>query len=352
MLVKKIKVLLLGATGSIGTQACEVLREFPEQFSLVGISANTNAKDLFSLQKEFSCEKSALVSPPEKNMAQNSIFVGEEGLFQLVQETESDVAILAISGSLSPRLAKEILKSGKHLLLASKEALVEEGEEILHLAKHYHREIRPIDSEHSALWQCLRAGEQKEVSRLFLTCSGGPFLDAQKWPQSSFSSLTPQEAIAHPNWSMGQKISVDSATLMNKALELIEAVYLFDIPPEKIEVVIHPQSFLHSAVEFCDGSIIGQMGTPDMRIPIAHALFSPNHAPLPFPKASFFGKTLTFDTVDEERFPSILFAREALKRKRCREMNQANEKAVTEFLSGKITFSEIFDRVRSVIYEE
>ncbi|QQS58999.1 1-deoxy-D-xylulose-5-phosphate reductoisomerase [Candidatus Peregrinibacteria bacterium] len=348
--MKKIKVLLLGATGSIGSQTCEVLREFSDQFLLVGASANTNIQKLLRLQEEFSLPRVALFSSPEEKNSQKNILFKEEGLLRLIRETDADMAILATSGPLSPLLAKEIIKSGKHLLLASKEALVEEGEEILLLAKKHKKKIRPIDSEHSAIWQCLRSGQQKEVSRIFLTCSGGPFFDVEKWPKSRFSSVTPQEAVAHPNWSMGQKISVDSATLMNKALELIEAVYLFGVLPEKIEVVVHPESFLHSAVEFCDGSVVGQMGMPDMRIPIAYSLFYPNHPPLLFPKTSFFGKTLTFQKVDEERFPSLIFARDALKKKRCKVMNQANEQAVLEFISGKISFTDIFERVRFAVY--
>lgn len=374
----KKRLLILGSTGSIGTQTLEVVRLFPEKFEVVGISAHSNTKLLLKQVEEFGV-KNVCVTGDEKTSPNSlfkggeSYFSGKKGIVDMIHKTNADIAVLAISGGDSVAIAKAILESGKDLALASKEALVCAGEEIMNLVEKTGKKILPIDSEHSAIWQCLRGrgyfdnsqssvldssdfskrfwASQNDniVEKIWLTCSGGPFLDAEKWPLEKLKNVTPEQALQHPNWDMGKKISIDSATLMNKALEFIEAVYLFNISPEKIEVVVHKESLVHSAVEFVDGSIIAQMGTPDMRIPIAHALFYPEISPLPFPKFSFFNKNFSFQDVDETRFPSLQFAKKALKKNKCAEMNAANEKAVHNFLNGKIGFLDIFEEVKTSI---
>lgn len=332
----KKKILLLGATGSIGRQALEVIKLFPKLFSVVGLSAKNNAALLAQQAQEFSVSKT---------------YLDEKSLIKAVLETDFDILVNALCGEVGVAPTIAACKRGKIIALANKEALVSAGEQIIKLAHKHKAEIRPIDSEHSAIWQALRAGAQKEVQKIILTCSGGPFRDGAIWPLAKLKKATPAQALTHPVWQMGQKISVDSATLMNKALELIEAVRLFDIPPEKIEVVIHPQSVVHSAVEFCDGSVVAQMGMPDMRTAIALALSAPARLPLPFPRFSFFDQKLTFEKVDAKRFPSIEFARRALAKgeKACAALNRANEEAVADFLAEKITLGEIFERVKKTL---
>ncbi len=220
--------------------------------------------------------------------------------------------------------------------------------EVVKKAQQKKVELLPVDSEPSAVWQALRSGQRSEVKKIWLTCSGGPFLNAEKFPKQSFSQITPQNALRHPKWQMGQKISIDSATLMNKAFELIEFVYLFDFSPEQIEVVIHPEAMIHSAVEFCDGSVVAQMSEPDMRIPISHALFFPDRAPQSFQSFSFFDQQYTFTRVDESRFPSIRYARLALQQNKSAELCRANDEAVKDFLDEKIRFDEIFMRIKEV----
>jgi 1-deoxy-D-xylulose-5-phosphate reductoisomerase len=356
--VKK-KLLLLGSTGSIGTQVLEVVRLFPNKFEVVGLSAHSNIDLLLQQAEEFgvkniciTCREQSRLFCEKKEGSRAfliSTFFFEEGLIDMIYKINADIAILAVSGGNSVAMAEVILESGKNLALASKEALVCAGEEIMNLVKKTGKQILPLDSEHSAIWQCLRGKKMEDVEKIWLTCSGGPFLDAKKFPLEKLQNITPQQALKHPNWEMGKKISIDSATLMNKALEFIEAVYLFGIPPEKIEVVVHPESLVHSAVEFVDGSIIAQVGTPDMRIPLAHALFYPEISPLPFPKFSFFEKKFTFQKIDEVRFPSLQFAKKALKNGKCAQMNSANEKAVHDFLNGKICFLDIFKEVEKSI---
>lgn len=349
--MKKTRLLLFGSTGSIGLQTLEVIRLFPEKFEIVGLTVKSSISELEKQVREFGVKSVSILDEKaaEEFSQRNTgiiVFSGEESLEQMVEETGADLVVMALVGEIGISPTKKAIEKGIDIALATKEVLVAEGEEIMHLAREKNVEIRPIDSEHSAIWQCLRGRKRSEVAKIWLTCSGGPFRDAVKWPIERLKSVTPEEAIAHPNWDMGKKISVDSATLMNKALELIEAVQLFNLSPNQIEVVVHPQSHLHSAVEFRDGSIIGQIGTPDMRIPIAHALFAPENPPLPFPKFDFFGQQWNFEKVDTERFPSLELAREAIQKNKCAPFNKANEKAVADFLGEDIGFLDIFERVR------
>lgn len=347
----KKRVLICGSTGSIGSQALAVISAFPELYRVVFLSAGQNLARFREQLKIFQPVAAAIADTrviPELQQDFPGIrFYKADEQAQVITSLKGEFLLLAVTGEQGIPLARAGLHSGKHLLLATKEVIVAAGEEIVTLAAAQKREIRPIDSEHSAIWQALRSGSLKEIRKIWLTCSGGPFLDAQAWPLSRLKMVTPAEAVRHPNWSMGKKISVDSATLMNKALEVIEAVYLFGVSPEQVEVVIHPQSALHSAVEFIDGSIIGQIGTADMRTPIAYALSAPVRHPLPFPAFDFFGQNWGFQKVDNERFPSIDLAQKALRLHRCAAFNRANEQAVADFLAGKCGFLEIFERVKA-----
>ena len=339
------RLIICGSTGSIGTQTLEVVRALPAEFEVCALTAGQNMVLLQEQLAEFQPQAFSLAAEVVIQSSAERYSTQE----RLVCELEADLVVMAVTGEQAIPLVVAALESGKDVALASKEVIVADGERIMALARQCGRQILPIDSEHSAIWQCLRAGKQHEVRRLWLTCSGGPFHDADAWPRERLAGVTPTEAVAHPNWSMGSKISVDSATLMNKALELIEAVHLFTIPPEQIEVVIHPQSHLHSAVEFCDGSIIAQCGTPDMRTAISYALTHPQRAELPFPKFSFFETTWDFASVDSTRFPSLQYARRALQLGCTAEFNQANEAAVAAFLAGEIGFLDIFDRVATTL---
>ena len=342
----KKKVLLLGSTGSVGKQTLEVIRLFPDDFEVVGLSAHSNITLLTEQAREFSVSQLCCTNA---RVSQSNIFRGEEGLLQMIAETSADIAVLAVSGGNPAKYARAIIGRGIPLALASKEALVCDGAELMRLSKEHNAPVLPIDSEHSAIWQCLRGRSIADVRALWLTCSGGPFAEKEKFPLDTLRHVSPKQALAHPTWKMGKKISIDSATLMNKALEVIEAHFLFGIAPENIHVVIHRQSQLHSAVEFADGSFLGQMGTADMRIPIAHALFFPKTPSLPFPAFSLFGKIWTFEEVDEDRFPSITFAKTAIAKGKCAELNAANDAAVHQFLKGEIGFLDIFAKVRNAL---
>jgi 1-deoxy-D-xylulose-5-phosphate reductoisomerase len=349
----KKNILLLGSSGSIGMQTLDVIRSCPD-ISLQGLSVHHNIERLKQQVREFrvpmfcitSSEGRRQLSLLQKEFPTKKIYIGSKGLSKMIHDSDADTAVLAISGEKGLQPAREIVRTKKHLALATKEVIVIAGEEIMGLAQKNNVHILPIDSEHSAIWQCLRSGKKKEVKKIWLTCSGGPFRDKRKWPLSKLKHVTPSEALKHPTWNMGKKISIDSATLMNKALEVIEATHLFHIPPENIEVVLHKESLLHSAVEFIDGSIIGQMGKNDMRIPILYALSFPHRLHLPNSSFSFFGKTFHFSEVDEERFPSLQMSRKALRMNRCQEFNRSNEEAVSHFLSEKIGFLDIFSHVQ------
>jgi 1-deoxy-D-xylulose-5-phosphate reductoisomerase len=325
------KILILGATGSIGMQALDIVRRFSEYFEVVGLSAKSN-KDLL--------EKNA------EEFATKNIHLGAEGLAEFVRETDFDIMLNAVSGQIGVEPTLEAIYKGKKIALANKETLVAKGELIMREARKYSATIIPVDSEHSAIYQSLKAGRRSELRRVILTCSGGPFR-GQEWTLERLKGVSREEALAHPNWSMGKKISIDSATLMNKALELIEAVRLFDVNADQVEVVVHPESIVHSAVEFCDGSVVAQMGVPDMRICIAYALFEESRYDLGIEPLSFFDKDLHFREVDSGRFPSILFARRAILagESMCEKINRVNELAVDDFLNGKIGFLDIFTKI-------
>ncbi|WP_088105124.1 1-deoxy-D-xylulose-5-phosphate reductoisomerase [Halalkalibacter urbisdiaboli] len=341
-------ISLLGATGSIGTQTLDVIRQFPEQFKLVAMSVGKNidlaikqiydfSPQLVSVQNKEDYEK-LLLQIPERT----KVVYGSEGLLEVATYPSSDVLVNAVLGSvgLGPTIAA--IKEGKTIAIANKETLVTAGHIVTKEAKNYQVPLLPVDSEHSAIYQCLNGERQDDIDRLILTASGGSFRDRKR---EQLEGVTVEEALNHPNWSMGAKITIDSATMMNKGLEVIEAHWLFDIPYEKIDVVLHKESIIHSMVEFIDRSVIAQLGTPDMRVPIQYALTYPNRLERTASERLNLweiGK-LHFSKLDFERFRCMAYAYEAgrVGGTMPTVLNAANEEAVAAFLASKITFLEI-----------
>ena len=343
---------MLGATGSIGRQTLEVVSARPERYGITALSAGRDADGLARAVREFRPRYAAIADesayPRLKALlagTDTEILVGAEGLTAAAALPETDVVVAAVVGFAGLASTLAALEAGKTVALANKESLVAGGNLVARALQTLGAALVPVDSEHSALFQCLVGEKSENVERLILTASGGPFRGKKR---KDLENVTSQEALKHPNWSMGAKISIDSATLMNKALEIIEAQRLFALPGEKIAVVVHPQSIVHSCIEFCDGSIKAQMGLPDMRLPIAYALAYPERLSLPFPRYDFFAQgPLTFEAPDKETFRSLDFAYEALRREGnapCA-LNAANEAAVAKFLEEKISFLDIFEAV-------
>lgn len=347
------RVIVLGSSGSIGQSACIVARQLPEEMKLVGLAVNRSVDVLLEQVAEFSPRAVAVVDEAAASTVKSSlsipVYAGEEGLIRLVEETEADLVLVAIvgTGGLHPSLAA--LKSGKDLAVASKEILVMAGEEVMATARRCGRLILPVDSEHNAIYQCLNQSPEKEVRRLLLTASGGPF---REWPREKLKEVKLEQALKHPTWEMGRKITVDSATMFNKGLEMIEARWLFDIDMERIEVIVHPQSLVHSMVEFIDHSIIAQLSHSDMCFPIQYAVTYPHrHAnqlkPLDLTELGH----LYFEKPDPEKFPALRLAREAGTRGGTLPavLNAANEVAVQGFIDGQLPFPGIWDLVESVM---
>ena len=334
------RVVLLGATGSIGRQACDVISRFPDRFQLVGAVARSDAAGLAAVAERFGVERCALVEPTPGHPLPDGWVVGMEAACEIAA-MDADVVCVAITGAaaLAPTLAA--LDAGRRVATATKEVLVMAGELVRARAQAAGAQITPIDSEHSALWQCLRGEDMASLLRLVLTASGGPF---RTRPVNTFASITPDEALAHPTWRMGPKVTLDSATMMNKGLEIIEAHFLFDVPYSRIEVAIHPTSTVHSYVEFCDGAIVAQLGVPDMRVPIALALADGERLPGVGPPLELRGGApLEFFEVDPERFPAVPLARRAGETGGVAPcvLNAANEVAVASFLAGECRYDEI-----------
>ncbi|WP_368655897.1 1-deoxy-D-xylulose-5-phosphate reductoisomerase [Rhodococcus sp. 1168] len=346
---RPVRVLLLGSTGSIGTQALEVIAANPELFEVVGLAAGGRNIDLLGRQIRDTGVSSVAVADPNAGaeLELATVLTGDRAVTELVESVEADVVLNALVGSrgLEPTLAA--LKSGATLALANKESLVAGGELVLRAAAP--GQIVPVDSEHSALAQCLRSGRAEEVERLVLTASGGPF---RGWSAEELKSVTPEQAAAHPTWSMGQMNTLNSATMVNKGLELIETHLLFGIPYERIDVTVHRQSIVHSMVTFFDGSTIAQASPPDMRLPIALALGWPSRVanaarPLDFTTAFFWD----FEPLDDRVFPAVQLAREAGILGGCMTAvyNASNEVAAEAFLAGRIAFPRIVDTVEEVL---
>lgn len=346
------KISILGSTGSIGTQALDVVRKNTD-LKVVALSAGNNVELLCSQIEEF---KPQLVSVATKEAAEKleqmltketelEIVYGMEGLISVAVYPEAEILLTAIVGMIGLVPTVEAIKAGKDIALANKETLVTAGHIIMPLAKEYGVNILPVDSEHSAILQCLHGEQKKEISKLLITASGGPFR-GMKLEQLKKVKL--EDALKHPNWSMGRKITIDSSTLVNKGLEVIEAKWLFDMDVEDIEVVVQPQSIIHSMIELVDGSIIAQLGTPDMRLPIQYALYYPNHKYLDGKRLDFKAlKQITFEQPDMETFKGLALAYEAIKvgGSMPTVYNAANELAVSLFLNKKIEYLDIVELI-------
>ena len=351
------KVVILGSTGSIGTSTIKVVQDLPNLFQVVGLGAGNNVK-LLAEQTRMLHPKAISISSAENVSALREacsgagsvdIFSGEEGLIRLATLPEADIVLISIVGTAGLKPALAAIRAGKDIALASKEVLVVAGEIVMAEAKRCGVKILTVDSEHSAIFQCLEGRKPESVRRIILTASGGPF---RHTPKEEFPSITVEKALKHPSWVMGRKITLDSATLFNKGLEMIEAKWLFNMGMEKVSVVIHPQSIVHSMVEFVDGSILAQMSTPDMCLPIQYALTYPDRAPSDRVKTDFpkIG-TLTFEEPDVERFQALALAREAGTQGGTLPavLNAANEIAAQAFFDRKIRFDEITMLVAKVM---
>ena len=352
----KKRVCIIGSTGSIGANTCSVIRDLKDRFEVVALSACRNAELLVRQAEEFrplavavADEASAATVSSRLEGLGIRVLPGVDGLREIARMDEADVVVSSIVGAAGLLPTVEAVKAGKTVALANKEVLVTAGEIVMKLAQENGATIIPVDSEHSALFQCLNGEELSSVKRLILTASGGPFLNHRG---KGLDDVSPGQALDHPRWNMGNKITIDSATLMNKGFEVMEAHWLFGIDVSRVDVVIHPQSIIHSMVEFVDGAILAQMGEPDMRIPIQYALTYPerlhrNSAPFDFLKNS----SLTFAQPDRERFPCLDMAYEALRTGGTMPcvLNAANEMAVERFLKNEIRFTDIPKYIRSAM---
>jgi 1-deoxy-D-xylulose-5-phosphate reductoisomerase len=346
---RRLRVLVLGSTGSIGTQALEVIAANPDRFEVVGLAAGgANVETLLQQRAETGVTNIAIADDHAAQLVGNVPYHGPDAVTQLVEETEADVVLNALVGALGLRPTLAALESGARLALANKESLVAGGPLVLRAARP--GQIVPVDSEHSALAQCLRGGTPDEVAKLVLTASGGPF---RGWAAADLEGVTPEQAGAHPTWSMGPMNTLNSASLVNKGLELIETHLLFGIPYDHIEVVVHPQSIVHSMVTFVDGSTIAQASPPDMKLPISLALGWPRRVPgaaafCDFSKAS----TWEFEPLDGQVFPAVELARHAGQAGGCMTAvyNAANEEAAEAFLAGRIGFPAIVGTVADVLH--
>jgi 1-deoxy-D-xylulose-5-phosphate reductoisomerase len=352
------RLSILGSTGSIGVSTLDIVRQFPERFKVVSLSAGLNIQLLKQQILEFRPKVVSVLNKElsiglQKELSTIPVEVvhGVEGLIQVATHPEVDQVVSAIVGAVGLIPTLSAIKTGKAIALANKEPLVMAGKIIMEEAMRHHIPILPIDSEHSAIFQALLGHQKEDVHRIILTASGGPFLNC---PISKLPEVTVKEALNHPHWEMGKKITIDSASLMNKGFEVIEAHYLFNVPVQKIEVQIHPQSIVHSMVEYIDGSIVAQMGIADMRIPISYALSFPErlHLKLPSLNLSQSG-VLTFLPPDPERFPCLKLAYRAIEIGETMPtiLNAANEIAVNAFLEGSIKFTEIPLLLRRVMEE-
>jgi 1-deoxy-D-xylulose-5-phosphate reductoisomerase len=340
------RVVVIGATGSIGRQALDVIQRFPAELELVGAVAGRRAAALAEALRPFPGARAVIVDPDDP--VPEGMGVGPDAACALAASPDADVILVGGggAGALLPTLAA--CETGACLAVATKEVLVMAGELVTETAAAHHTTIMPVDSEHSAIWQCLRGERPEAVARLVLTASGGPF---RLTPLEEIPGASREQALAHPNWRMGPKVTIDSATMMNKGLEVIEAHFLFGLPYQVIDVVVHPQSAVHSAVEFCDGTLIAQLGIPDMRAPIALALSGGRRLPgVVAPLQLTEGAHFDFEPLDPRRYPALDVARRAAERGGGvpAAMNAANEVAVAAFLEGRISFGGIAEVVAEV----
>lgn len=356
--MKKRRLAILGSTGSIGTQALEVAALHHDRFEIAALVANTSREKLFEQVRTFRPKLAGLVTPiPKEALPEDVRFCewvfGPEAL-TLAAQCDCDDVLVSVVGMVGLSSVLCALKHHKRVLLANKEALVAGGHLVMEAAaREGERSLLPVDSEHSAIFQCLEGANGNPLRRILLTCSGGPF---RTWEKEAIRNATKAQALKHPNWVMGQKITIDSATLFNKALEMIEAKWLFSASPEQIEVVVHPQSVIHSGVEFADGALIAQLGTPDMRLPILYAMSYPDRLPTGGEPLDLFRlSSLTFERPDAERFPSVRLARACMEAGGAAGcvLNAANEVAVGELLHSTeqepMRIGRIFDIVEETL---
>jgi len=356
------RISILGSTGSIGRQCLDVVATNPGKFQIVAIAAGQNAKlaaeqatqchpQLISVATEAAAKElcAILKSSREKNARQPEILFGPEGMERVATHEQAEIVVSAAVGVVGLPATYKAVEQGKLIALANKEVLVAAGEIVMAAVHRHKAALLPVDSEHNAIHQCLRAGESREVKRLILTASGGPF---RKTPLSHFAKITPKQALAHPNWKMGQRITIDSATLMNKGFEVIEAKWLFGTDLDRIQVVIHPQSTIHSMVEFVDGSILAQLGPTDMRMPIQYALTYPERVPSNTCALDWSTlRKLEFAAVPAKKFPCLTLAKEASRRGGALPcaLNAADEIAVAAFLEKRLPFLGISAVIEKVL---
>ena len=351
-------ITILGSTGSIGTQALEVVRDHPEIFKVSVLSALKNAELLIQQAREFKpetvviCDESQYLYVKDSLSSLNiEVLAGEEALSEVAAYPKSDIVLTALMGSVGLKPTIAAIKAGKNIALANKETLVVAGEYITNLARKHQVKILPVDSEHSAIFQCLVGEEQNEIEKIYLTASGGPFLGKD---QQFLSSVKKEQALKHPNWVMGAKITIDSASLMNKGLEVIEAKWLFNLDVDQIDVIVHPQSIIHSIVQFTDGSMKAQMGVPDMKLPIQYALNYPDRLKNDFKRFNFLDyPNFTFQQADMETFRNLELAFHSLRKggnMPCI-LNAANEVVVEAFLNDKIGFLQMSEVIEQCMQE-
>ena len=356
--MKKQRICILGSTGSIGTQALDVIRQHPDLYEVYALTANTNYEKLAEQARQFHPNSVVIANDAYYQKLKDlladtdvKVFAGKDSLDEIVEFPQVDVVLAALVGfaGLAPTI--HAIRAHKKVCLANKETLVVAGEIILHLVAQYHASLIPVDSEHSAIFQCLVGEDMNEVDKILLTCSGGPF---RKLPKEKLETVTAADALKHPTWKMGAKITIDSATLMNKGFEVMEAKWLFGVPADRIQVLIHPQSIVHSAVQFMDGAVKAQLGVPDMRLPIQYAFSFPQRLTLDGDRLNLFEtKKLEFFEPDMDRCPCLRLAYEAIHKggnMPCI-LNAANEVANAAFRQGKLSFYGMADVIEKTMQQ-
>ena len=347
------RVVILGSTGSIGESALKVARDVPDRMQVVGLAAGKNSGRLLEQAREFSPRAISCLDPAEIRASAEqlgcAVYAGDDGLCELATMPEADMVLIAIVGTAGLKPALAAIEAGKDIAVASKEILVMAGEAVMNAAREHGVQVLPVDSEHNAIFQCLEGRSSEQVRRIILTASGGPF---RSWPAADLANVTPEQALKHPTWTMGSKITIDSSTLFNKGLEMIEARWLFDVEMPRVDVVVHPQSIIHSMVEFVDNSVLAQMSVTDMCFPIQYAITWPHRvpnrlAPLDFAKLG----QLTFEPPRREDFPALDLARWAGEAGGTLPavLNAANEIAVDAFLARRCSFPAIWQTVEAVM---
>jgi len=355
----KKRIIILGSTGSIGRQILEILDCFPENYEVVGLTGHRNIGLLVEQVKKFKPEFAVITEETLYNDFKESLkelkhlkcYGGHQGILQMIEEADTiNLVVNGLIGAAGLLPTTKTIEKGINIALANKESIVIAGNIVTELARLNNVEIIPVDSEHSAIWQCLIGEDKSKIKKLILTASGGPFLNREK---DELSNVSIKEALNHPNWYMGRKITIDSATMMNKGFEVIEAFWLFNVPPERIKVVIHPQSIVHSMVEFIDGTIKAQLSLPDMKIPLQYALNYPERREYLWNGFDFLGRyDLSFYPPDFEKFECLNLAYEALRMGGTAPaaINAANEEAVELFLNGNVNFTQIPEIIGEILY--